>query len=69
LDEMLASPENLVGLSLQRGDQLWLNNRTVAHGRERYADSPGNRRQFQRIWVEAPAHAIRDDREDSRPPG
>jgi len=58
LDEMLTSPENLVGLSLQRGDQLWLNNRTVAHGRERYADSPGNRRQFQRIWVEAPAHAI-----------
>ena len=54
LDETLASPENVVRLHLERGEQLWVNNRRIAHGREGYADSPGNCRQLQRLWLETP---------------
>ncbi len=53
LDEELGSPENQVTLSLDRGDILFVNNRTLAHGRTGYSDRPGNRRQLQRIWVDA----------------
>ncbi len=52
LDEALASPDNVVRLHLERGEQLWVNNRRIAHGRERYADSPGNCRRLQRLWLE-----------------
>lgn len=52
LDENLASPDNVVRLHLERGEQLWVNNRTIAHGREGYADSPGNCRRLQRLWLE-----------------
>jgi len=54
LDEALASEENLVRLKMGGGDMLWVNNRTVAHGRMRYFDTPGNRRAFQRMWIETP---------------
>ncbi len=52
LDETLASPDNVVRLYLERGEQLWVNNRRIAHGREGYADSPGNCRRLQRLWLE-----------------
>jgi hypothetical protein len=54
LDEALASEQNLVRMRLGRGEMLWVNNRTLAHGREGYFDTPGNRRHFQRMWIEAP---------------
>jgi hypothetical protein len=52
LDKALGSEENLVRLRMGAGDMLWTNNRTVAHGRQRYFDTPGNQRQFQRMWIE-----------------
>ncbi len=54
LDQALGSEENLVRLHMDGGDMLWINNRTVAHGRRRYFDTPGNQRQFQRMWIEVP---------------
>ena len=54
LDEALASPKNQLRLRLSRGDILWVNNRTLAHGRESYLDTPGNRRQLQRLWIDVP---------------
>jgi len=38
-------------------DMLLTNNRSVAHARERYVDTPGNTRRLQRIWIEAPEGA------------
>ena len=63
LDEALVSEQNLVRLRLKRGDMLWVNNRTVAHGRESFFDTPGNRRQFQRMWIETSEEPIPFDRE------
>ena len=42
---------------------LWVNNRTVAHGRESFFDTPGNRRQFQRMWIETSEEPIPVDQE------
>ena len=53
LDHLLTSPENCVRLRLEEGDMLLTNNRSVAHARERYVDTPGNTRRLQRIWIEA----------------
>ena len=66
LDGFLASPENCVKLRLAEGDVLLTNNRSVAHGRESYVDTPGNTRRLQRIWIEAPATAWGP--RDSSPP-
>lgn len=52
LDELLASPEHMVRFRLERGDVLWVNNRTLAHNRTAYQDEPGNTRLLQRMWIE-----------------
>jgi len=54
LDKELRAPANIVRLKLERGDLLWVNNRRVAHGRERYRDTADNQRRLHRIWVEVP---------------
>ena len=53
LDRFLSAPRNVVSFRLQKGDILWINNRTVAHNRSSYQDSPGNTRQLQRMWIRA----------------
>ncbi len=53
LDGLLASPEHVVQFRLERGDMLFVDNRTVAHNRLAYRDAPGTRRRLQRMWIEA----------------
>jgi len=55
LDLRLAAPENVVSFRLDKGDILWLNNRTVAHNRTAYQDSEDQIRQLQRMWISTPA--------------
>ena len=55
LDEVLSSGELAVSVRLDAGDILWINNRTLAHTRTGYVDTPGNLRQMQRMWVKRPA--------------
>ncbi len=51
LDELLARPENVIRFRLERGDAMFVNNRTLAHNRTSYVDAPGNVRQLQRLWL------------------
>lgn len=51
LDEVLRSREQAVSFQLGKGDILWVNNRTLAHNRTEYKDTPGNIRRLQRMWI------------------
>ena len=55
LDEILASNDQAVSFQLEKGDILWVNNRTLAHNRTEYKDTPGNIRRLQRMWIRLPA--------------
>jgi alpha-ketoglutarate-dependent taurine dioxygenase len=55
LDEVLGSREQAVSFQLEKGDILWVNNRTLAHNRTEYKDTPGNVRRLQRMWIRLPA--------------
>lgn len=55
LDEILASEDQAVSFQLAKGDILWVNNRTLAHNRTEYKDTPGNIRRLQRMWIRLPA--------------
>ena len=52
LDGLLAAPEHAVQFRLERGDMLFVDNRTVAHNRLAYQNSPGTHRRLQRMWIE-----------------
>lgn len=54
LDEALARDEHVLRFRLERGDVVWVNNRTMAHNRTAYRDTPDNVRRLQRMWIQAP---------------
>jgi len=51
LDEILCSRDQAVSFQLEKGDILWVNNRTLAHNRTEYKDTPDNIRRLQRMWI------------------
>ena len=51
LDKILRSNDQAVSFQLDKGDILWVNNRTLAHNRTEYRDTPQNVRLLQRIWI------------------
>lgn len=54
LDAFLTAPNNVVSFQMEKGDIMWLNNRTIAHNRTAYTDTPDNIRKLQRMWISAP---------------
>ncbi|MEL6380884.1 MAG: TauD/TfdA family dioxygenase [Cyanobacteria bacterium J06626_18] len=52
LDEALEQPSHIHRLRMAKGDQLWVNNRCLAHDRTAYIDDPGNPRTMVRLWVQ-----------------
>ncbi|MEM7306633.1 MAG: TauD/TfdA family dioxygenase [Planctomycetota bacterium] len=52
LDAALARPAWSARFRLEAGDMLFLDNRRLAHGREAYADSPGDGRLLWRLWLD-----------------
>ena len=51
LDAVLGAPENVVTFQLRASDILFVNNRTIAHSRSDYEDTPGNVRRLWRLWI------------------
>ncbi|MFC1747783.1 TauD/TfdA family dioxygenase [Pseudomonadota bacterium] len=54
LDAFLTSPSNVVSFQLEKGDIIWINNKTIAHNRTAYSDTEDNIRKLQRMWIETP---------------
>lgn len=48
-------------VSLARGDAIWMNNRTVLHGRQAFNDNGPTRRSLSRLWVRVPGLAQPDE--------
>lgn len=59
LDELLAADEQSVCFRLEAGDVLVVNNRTLAHNRTDYHDTPDNVRLLHRMWIQASPVAAR----------
>lgn len=55
LDALLAEPAHVVRFRLERGDVVWVNNRTLAHNRTAYTDTPDDQRVLQRMWIDTSA--------------
>ncbi len=53
LDELISAPEQVVRFHLEAGDVLWVNNRTLAHNRSEFQDTPENVRLLHRMWLKA----------------
>ena len=53
LDELISAPEQVVRFHLEAGDVLWVNNRTLAHNRSEFQDTPENMRLLHRMWLKA----------------
>ncbi len=51
LDEQLAHPDHVLRLRLERGQILWMDNRTVAHNRDGYEDGHDAQRLLVRMWI------------------
>ncbi len=51
LDEILKSKDQALSFQLDKCDILWVNNRTLAHNRTEYRDTPDNVRLLQRMWI------------------
>lgn len=51
LDAALAAPEHVISTRLERGDQLWINNRVLAHNRTAFDDDPAAPRTLVRMWL------------------
>jgi len=60
LDEILSSREQALSFRLEQGDILWVNNRTLAHNRTEYKDTPENVRRLQRMWIRLRARPRQD---------
>jgi alpha-ketoglutarate-dependent taurine dioxygenase len=41
----------VLSFTLQRGEMLWVNNRTIAHNRTAFADDPQAPRTLVRMWT------------------
>ncbi|MEM6252937.1 MAG: TauD/TfdA family dioxygenase [Cyanobacteria bacterium P01_D01_bin.156] len=52
LDAALEIPEHVHTLRMEQGDQLWVNNRCVAHDRRAYTEYPSQPRTMVRMWVQ-----------------
>ncbi|MGF1521007.1 MAG: TauD/TfdA family dioxygenase [Leptolyngbyaceae cyanobacterium] len=52
LDTALEQPHHIHRLRMVKGDQLWVNNRCLAHDRTAYIDDPSNPRTMVRLWVQ-----------------
>lgn len=59
LDALLGSDEQAVCFRLEAGDILVVNNRTLAHNRTDYRDTPDNVRLLHRMWIQASPVAAR----------
>ncbi len=53
LDALLGAPEHAHAFRLERGELLWIDNRTVAHDRTAYEPDPVRGRALVRTWTEA----------------
>lgn len=53
LDRHLKDPRHMVSFFLKAGDMIYFNNKTVAHNRTAYEDTPGNTRLLWRMWIAA----------------
>ena len=53
LDALISAPEQVVRFHLEAGDVLWVNNRTLAHNRSEFQDTPENVRLLHRMWIKA----------------
>ena len=51
LDARLADERFVLPIALQRGDMLFLDNRTIAHNRTAYEDAPDRPRLYVRMWM------------------
>jgi len=52
LDNYLRDSRHRVSFSLDAGDIVYLNNKTVAHNRTAYRDTPENTRLLWRVWLD-----------------
>jgi alpha-ketoglutarate-dependent taurine dioxygenase len=52
LDTALEKPCHIHQLAMAKGEQLWVNNRYVAHDRTAYTDNPNDPRIMVRLWVQ-----------------
>ena len=52
LDQALEQPDHVQTFRMEKGDQLWVNNRCLAHDRRSYVDDPENPRTMVRMWIE-----------------
>ncbi|MFN9561357.1 MAG: TauD/TfdA family dioxygenase [Dolichospermum sp.] len=51
LDSVLCDPHFAFSFTLNRGEMLWINNRTIAHNRSNYIDDSISPRLMVRIWI------------------
>lgn len=56
IEQLAASPEFHLDMSIEAGDIQFLNNRLMLHGRTNYRDAPDipNRRHLLRLWLRVP---------------
>ena len=54
LERALEAPGAVATFSMQQGEMLWLDNRTVAHDRTAYVDDPLRPRRLVRLWLDLP---------------
>lgn len=53
LDAALEIPEHVHIVRMEKGDQLWVNNRCLAHDRRAYTEEPGHPRTMVRMWMQS----------------
>ena len=55
LEQALEAPGTVATFTMQPGEMLWLDNRTVAHDRTAYVDDPLRPRCLLRMWLNLPS--------------
>lgn len=53
LDAALEMPEHVHTFRMEQGDQLWVNNRCLAHDRRAYTEDPQYPRTMVRMWMQS----------------
>jgi alpha-ketoglutarate-dependent taurine dioxygenase len=51
LDALLCDPRFMISFTLQRGEMLWVDNRSMAHNRSAFVDDPDAPRTMVRMWT------------------
>ena len=62
LEQALEAPGAVATFSMQSGEMLWLDNRTVAHDRTAYVNDPLRPRRLLRLWLNLPSGLRRGQR-------